>query len=288
MTLKSRNLRSLQRKGVNGFRHTVLCCLGILLGLNVGAQDLKKAIRQPEGVYNLDLSNQYITKEFPKIDRISQLSTLTLANNLIDTLPSQLGNLPHLTKFHSEGNPLRYFPPEFAGLQRLMYLELFDTKLDHFPGCFVDLGNLRQLVWVRNEDTLRLPDTLTAWAQLKVLVIDETPVDTLPNQLFELPNLIAIAITKAGLNHLPQNTGNLKSLKELKLDDNALTSLPRSFTRLTNLEYLSLQNNKIESLSENIIMLKKLHTLDLRGNPIEAQHIDLLKALLPKVRLLHD
>ncbi len=73
----------------------------------------------------------------------------------------------------------------------------------------------------------------------------------------------------------------------LILDDNKLTDLNKRVFKLKNLRYLSLRNNQLSSISKNISVMQNLEILDLRGNTFKEFDLAVLKALLPKCRILN-
>ncbi len=90
-----------------------------------------------------------------------------------------------------------------------------------------------------------------------------------------------------GLNKVPKTIGKLSSLEQLTLDNNNIFVLPKSIYKLKNLKYLSLKSNKLTAISDYICLLKNLEVLDLRGNYFKEYDVAVLKALLPKCRVLY-
>jgi Leucine-rich repeat (LRR) protein len=94
-------------------------------------------------------------------------------------------------------------------------------------------------------------------------------------------------MTRCGLTDVPKPVGKVATLEMLVLDDNKLTELNKRVFKLKNLKVLSLRNNQLTSISENISVLQNLEVLDLRGNTFKEFDIAVLKALLPKCRVLN-
>lgn len=70
---------------------------------------LKEALKNPEQVLHLDLSDQSLTKISKKIQKFTNLKTLDLSGNQIQKLPD-FNNLRKLEKLNLSGNPLTYEP----------------------------------------------------------------------------------------------------------------------------------------------------------------------------------
>ena len=94
-------------------------------------------------------------------------------------------------------------------------------------------------------------------------------------------------MTRCGLKDVPKTVAKIAPLEMLILDDNKLTELNKRVFKLKNLKYLSLKNNQLTSISENISVMQTLEVLDLRGNTFKEFDIAVLKALLPKCRVLY-
>jgi Leucine-rich repeat (LRR) protein len=282
-----------QRKQSTISLHKALLVLLLIFPAGLTAQvhtSIKKATKDWQNCFSLDLTNQEIGKDYPKIGELRYLSELKMGGNNVDTLPREIGNLTAMTRFVVKDNPLRVLPPDIKGWGALNTLELEKTKLDSFPMEIAYLGRLQHCILRNNDATekFRLPESFGYLNKLKSLEITDSPLDTLPDTFTALEGLESLAIQGCGLDCLPKEIGKMKKLESLTLTNNALTEIPNSISYCRNLEYLSFRDNQLTKLTENVSNLTKLSTLDLRGNAIDPHHLDVLKALLPGCTVLHD
>lgn len=145
-------------------------------------------------------------------------------NNLIGTIPPDLGNLSGLTQLNLSENRLAGpIPVELGNLPNLSGLNLSDNELNGpIPP---QLGSLSNLVW------------LYLWGnELN---------GAIPPQLGNLSSLLELEL---GINNLtgplPPELGNLSNLRMLRLDGNRLTGeVPESFTTLLKVRYFKFDHN---------------------------------------------
>lgn len=156
-----------------GLRCLVLCLMSYIFSSPVKAQvdvadslfiysNLEQALKEPDKVYNLDLSKKKLT-EFPKeILQFKNLRTLDLHKNKIKSIPDEISQLKNLRELNVGNNKLAVFskaicdittlrrlilnqndiesiPAEIKQLTNMVYLDLWDNNLGIFP---VELGEL--------------------------------------------------------------------------------------------------------------------------------------------------
>lgn len=78
------------------------------------------------------------------------LRWLTLTDNAIETLPSALGERPHLQKVMLAGNRLRDLPAGLAGATALELIRLAANRFDTLPPWLVTLPRLAWINWAAN------------------------------------------------------------------------------------------------------------------------------------------
>ncbi len=205
---------------------------------------------------------------------LSGLVKLSLFMNLISgPIPRELGNLSKLEALHLHNNDLisGEIPKELANLSRLRILDLFDNSL---TGAIPpELGNLSQLNWLElgsNELSGQIPSELGNLSQLMYLRIQGNSfTGEIPKELGNLTQLRDLWLSRNSLTgEIPMELGNLVQLSDwLLLNDNSLTGeIPKELGNLTRLGRLSLGRNfltgKIPPELGNLFELGSLHLND--------------------------
>ena len=142
------------------------------------------------------------------------------------------------------------------------------------------------------------PNSIRKFKNLKTLTLRRCPsvqLETLFEQIKDLPNLTELQIVFSEKVKLPDNMGLLKSVKTLDLNGNKLNELPSGLESMVSLETINLHNNpyldmdnaclvlsklgklksvklsgcKIVKLSDNLVKLSQVEELDLNLNSIE-------------------
>jgi Leucine-rich repeat (LRR) protein len=180
---------------------------------------LKKASKNPEKVYRLDLSFQQLT-EFPKeILLFKNLQVLDLQGNKIKELPEELGTLSNLQKLNLKGNRL-----ETISISKLKYLEdlnLSENKaIKSLPQGFENLINLVDLDLSRCSLT-ELPKEIGVLIKLKTLNLYKNQLLTIPAEIGQLSSLQDLNLGEnKTFTIFPKEIESLKSsLKDLNLEE---------------------------------------------------------------------
>jgi Leucine-rich repeat (LRR) protein len=171
----------------------------------------------------LDLSYNQITS-LPLLGKMGNLQTLNIHNNLLTSLPSDIGNLTKL-------NPV---------------LNLSNNRLTSLPESIGDLTQITSLdISMNNTQSYASWDYRLNCAPYGTLAL-------LPDTIVNLVNLTSFSAYCSGLELLPTDFGNLNQITKLELYSNQLTSLPESFGNLLLLSWsLDLAYNKLTSLPES-------------------------------------
>lgn len=106
---------------------------------------LEEAVKTPDKVYKLDLSNQKL-KQFP-IEALAfkNLQLLNLSNNKIKTLPPEIKALKCLQEINLYKNHIKALPPEIGDLYNLKRLLLANNQLYMFP---IQMRGLQKLEYL--------------------------------------------------------------------------------------------------------------------------------------------
>jgi hypothetical protein len=108
------------------------------------AQANKLSALPPElfanAMVRLSVASNQIAVVPPTLFACSTLISLSIADNLLDSLPAGIGSLTLLQELHLNKNRLRVVAPELGALQKLRTLELQDNLLQSLPERFADIG----------------------------------------------------------------------------------------------------------------------------------------------------
>ena len=212
-------------------------------------------------------------------------------NNLVGTLPAELGNLDNLQELLLSDNQLTgSVPTELGNLVRLQDLSLSHNKLTgSIPTELGNLDNLQELLLSDNQLTGSVPTELGNLVRLQDLSLSHNKLTgSIPTELGNLDNLQELLLSDNQLTgSVPTELGNLVRLQDLSLSHNKLTgSIPTELGNLDNLRTLELYNNKLTgSIPTELGNLDNLQDLSLYNNqltgsiPTELGNLDNLRTL---------
>jgi Zn-dependent metalloprotease len=195
-------------------------------------------------------------------------------NNLIGTLPPELGNLTELRALRLSVNNMKgEIPNELGNLRKLQQLYLSENQLrGQIPP---ELGNLTQLIYLtlnNNKLTGRLPATFAALQQVKAILLSDNQLEgPIPNGLGTLPNLELLELNHNQIDgEIPAALGNLPKLTDLGLSHNLFRGrIPADLSKAKALIALDLSYNQLsEPLPEELSGLTNLKRLLVSHNTL--------------------
>ena len=171
-------------------------------------------------------------------------------NNLVGTMPTELGNMSNLTYLILNENQLTGpIPIELGNLSNLTGLFLYDNQLTGtIPTELSNLSNLTDLYLYGNQLTGNIPIELGNLSNLTGLFLyDNQLTGSIPIELGNLSNLTDLYLYKNQLTGTIQTElGNLSNLTDLYLYENQLTgTIPTELGNLSNLTDLYLYENQL-------------------------------------------
>ena len=197
-------------------------------------------------------------------------------NNLIGTIPTEIGNLQSLTilDLSDQTNLSGPIPISIGNLLNLEHLFLNGNELsDGIPMILGSLNNLVTLWLSANNLGGTIPPELGNLSNLETLLLSENQLTgTIPVELGDLNSLRVLRLSFNELSgEIPSELGLLSNLTSLSLRYNNLTgAIPEAIYDLINLRTLLLEFNQLEgAISPLVENLVSLELLVLRFNQFE-------------------
>ncbi len=203
-------------------------------------------------------------------NRVSHL--LLTNNNLVGSLPTELGDLDNLIHLFFNKNDLTGSIPSTIGdLTDLEQLSLKDNELSGvIPSSIGNLSSLTQVTLQKNLLTGSIPSSFGNLTSLTHLYLSNNKLSgSIPTTIGNLTNLTNLSFSQNELNGtIPSSLGDLSNLKYLYLNVNELEgAIPSELGDLSNLIQLSLNKNDLEGeIPASLGDLTKLKFLHLHYN----------------------
>lgn len=185
--------------------------LALVLGLACTAQqdtlqpvfrNLSEALRTPQLVKRLDLSDQALERFPDEVLRLTALEELRLRHDGITVLPEGIGLLKNLRLLDLSGNPITTLP---AGIGELTALEEFYLDEDPLFDLEHELPRLAKLprlgiLHLSGDGIEKVPQTIRGLEHLEELYLDNNTMHSFPVELIALP---AIKVIDLQANPMP-------------------------------------------------------------------------------------
>ena len=198
-------------------------------------------------------------------------------NNLVGSIPSDLGDLSHLEILALQINQLSgAIPVELGNLTNLTELYLWDNRLSGaIPSELGNLTNLTVLDIPGNELTGEIPSELGSLSSLIEMILSNNDLSgEIPSQLGNLAGLTELYLWGNDLSgEIPTELGQLTNLEQLDLSVNELNGgILAELGNLSNLTGLYLQENRLSgAIPSELGRLSSLTVLHLGGNQLSEQ-----------------
>jgi Leucine-rich repeat (LRR) protein len=171
---------------------------------------------------------------------------------------------------------------------KLSNLNIFKLQYNHFTTEFTYFTNLEKLV-INDLVLSKVPD-FSVFSKLMYLDLSSTNIGKLiQNKSIKFPKQIKfLSMCNCNLSSIPEEVFNLINLIELYLIDNNITIIPHKIANIKELKFLNLNNNKISIISPSFSKLKKLECLNLNNNPIKIIDFKITKLLALQKLLVNN
>jgi Leucine-rich repeat (LRR) protein len=221
-------------------------------------------------VTQLSLYNRNLSGKISRaIKDLPELTFFYIGNDpIVDSIPSEIGQLTKLTYLHIRNTEIRYAPAEIGLLKNLTALYLrYNNQLSKIDANLSDLDQLSSLDIYSNA-LEELPDGISEMAELTSINAYSNQITSLPATIVNSPKLTLLQMQTNKLSTLPANFENLSTLTSLNLSANEFTEFPESIASLTNLTSLEFSANDLNSVPAAIALMTKLTNLNLSTNNI--------------------
>lgn len=130
-----------------------------------------------------------------------------------------------------------------------------------------------------------LPEAILQLPNLRYLMVNRNKLNNLPEWLKELTDLRALMADHNHFRHFPDVLLRMPDLEQVSLGENALTAIPLDIDNMENLRVLSLWGNVVAEFPASLANLLSLQVLDLLHNEMTVDEQEMLRTLLPDVKL---
>ena len=208
--------------------------------------------------------NPLSSKNLYEIRKLNHLKHLTLNGFDIENNFKWVSGVPKLGELSLSNNRIKTLPSELSQLRMLKSIDLSFNKFDQFPQVLLELKNLMRIN-IRHNKIKNIPKNIDSLSKLKFLDFGSNLLKSVPKSLKNLRNLKELQLFKNKLTRFPEIPPNLVSLN---INNNNIEKVLVEKENYT-LENLGLISNKITSDSLNIGKFRSLLTLELNHNPLK-------------------
>jgi len=141
-------------------------------------------------VISLNLKNRDISKDGiaflpPEIGDLTALRELNCSGNIIDSIPSEIGELKNLEKLDLSSNRIVIISPAIGKLSRLTHLDLRHNRIIEIPQEIEQCRNLTALQLWGNK-LVSLNDAVTRLPALQDLYLNDNRLTSLPANIIKI------------------------------------------------------------------------------------------------------
>ena len=192
----------------------------------------------------LNLGYHSLIRLPPEIGLFTQIESLFLFGNHLESLPPEIGKLTQLKGLHLNGNQLKQLPPEIGRLKKLQVLQVDNNALEELPLEIDQCTMLEELSLAENK--LKQLPPIGNLSQLKNLTLHTNQLEKLPLEMISLSQLEKLNLQRNQFKVFPKVVCHLTGLEKLKINSNLLREVPEAVAQLPRLEKLFIDDNLME------------------------------------------
>jgi Leucine-rich repeat (LRR) protein len=246
---------------------------------------IEKALKSPEHVFYLDLSNQGLTSLPAELSSLENLISLNLAGNDIKFLPSEMTALRNLTYVDLSGNRsietdrtikhlalhanieelnlsncnIMYLPASVGGLKKIISLDVSNNQLVHLPNELDQLTALESMN-VSDNALQSLGWYASHWLKLKELNLSGNEELDYSDALASLALIELEHLTVGDLNRVPKRVRELR-IRKLTIEKMTGSRLQASIAEIESLEEITISDCKSLNTEQVVDVLSKVPQL---------------------------
>ncbi|KAK3107913.1 hypothetical protein FSP39_025013 [Pinctada imbricata] len=215
------------------------------------------------------LHHNLITLIPPDLCSFTNLISIDISNNVINSIANDICKMKHLRIFVAKNNQLKCesIPKDFGQLKSLEEVNFSGNQLGSLPPQFCELA-----LHVGANIISDIPRAVKNLWRLEVLYLGGNQLTDLPPEIGQLQSLTALILCDNKLQSLPPTMIQLQRLKSLSLHNNQISTLPTEIVKL-NLQELSLRNNPLVNKFVQDMVYKPPTLLELAGRIIKIEKI---------------
>ena len=194
-------------------------------------------------------------------------------NNLVGTIPDEIGNLTALTSLDLSSNSLSGAIP--AGIGQCASLQFFEATVNELSSIPDELAQCTQLIQIslyRNSFSGPFPSALLNMTQLEILDLDSNEfTGSVPEGINDLVNLRRLTLYRNNFEGVMPKIDSLVNIVEFHVSENNLSgNLDEIFGYHPNLYYMNWNNNQFTGCFNSDHFSKdKLELLDISNNNLD-------------------
>ncbi|UJR21068.1 hypothetical protein I4U23_024168 [Adineta vaga] len=206
---------------------------------------LKKHIETATKTGVLQYDNKKLKEISPALC-LPGLRTLSLNDNELQTIPTEISLMVNLKNLSIRNNQIGQLPDCFGQLKKLENIQLSQNQLRTLPSSFANLNSLRHLTLSHNYFTT-IPESILKLQNLQLLDLSSNEITQIPDQIQTL-QVDELNLNDNRINKISDHIRFCPRLKTLRLNRNniLLDVIPNGLLTDSNLSLLSYEGNRFD------------------------------------------